>query len=71
MSEVNTAYERRDLLALLQLQLRIEQIDPNRIGQLSTKKLNAMMAVLKEQAKSLESELFQADDRIRMEFELP
>ena len=70
MSEVNTAYERQDLLALLQLQLRIEQIDPHTIGQLSTKKLNAMMAVLKEQAKSLESELFQADDRIRMEFEL-
>jgi len=71
MSEVNTAYERRDLLALLQLQLRIEQIDPHSIGQLSTKRLNAMTAVLKEQAKSLESELFQADDRIRMEFELP
>ena len=71
MTEVNTAYERRDLLALLQLQLRIEQIDPHAIGQLSTKKLDAMMAVLKEQAKSLESELFQADDRIRMEFELP
>lgn len=71
MSEVNTAYERRDLLALLQLQLRIEQIDLHTIGQVSTKKLDAMMAVLKEQAKSLESELFQVDDRIRMEFELP
>ena len=71
MSEVNTAYERRDLLALLQLQLRIEQIDPGTIGQLSEKKLNGMMVVLKEQATSLEGELFQADDRIRMEFELP
>jgi len=71
MSEVNTAYERRDLLALLQLQLRIEQIDPETIGQLSAKRLNAMMAVLKEQAKNLESELSQVDERIRMEFELP
>jgi len=71
MTEANTAYERRDLLALLQLQLRIEQIDPHAIGQLSTKKLNAMMAVLKEQAKSLESDLFQAEERIRIEFELP
>ena len=71
MSEVNTAYERRDLLALLRLQLRIEQIDPHAIGQLSTKKLDAMMVVLKDQAKTLESELFHADDRIRMEFELP
>ena len=71
MSEVNTAYERRDLLALLRLQLRIEQIAPNTIGQLSTKKLNAMMVVLKDQAKTLESELSHADDRIRMEFELP
>jgi hypothetical protein len=71
MSEVNTAYERRDLLALLQLQLRIEQIDPQAIGQLSTKKLNAMMVVLKEQAKCLERELLQADERIRTEFELP
>ena len=30
-----------------------------------------MMVVLKDQAKTLESELFHADDRIRMEFELP
>lgn len=71
MSEANTAYERRDLLALLQLQLRIEQIDAQTIGQLSTKKLSAMMAVLKEQAKNLEIQLFQADEEIRMEFELP
>lgn len=30
-----------------------------------------MMVVLKDQAKTLESELFHADDRIRMEFDLP
>jgi len=71
MSEVNTAYERRDLLALLQLQLRVEQIDPHAIGQLSAKKLSTMIAVLKEQANSLEGALFQADEQMRMEFALP
>ncbi len=71
MSEVNTAYGRRDLLALLQLQLRIEQIDLEAIGKLSVKKLDAMIAVLKDQAKSLEGDLLHAEDQIRMEFGLP
>lgn len=71
MSEVNTAYERRDLLVLLQLQMRTAQIDPHAIGQLAREKLEAMMSLLKDQAKSLENELFQTDQRIRMEFDMP
>jgi hypothetical protein len=71
MSEVNTAYKRRDLLALLRLQLRVEQIDPGAIGQLSAQKLAAMTSVLKEQAGSLERDLRRTEDEIRMEFGVP
>jgi hypothetical protein len=56
---------------LLQLQLRIAQIDANTIGKLSAEKLKAMMTVLKERARDLERELAQAGQQIRAEFGLP
>jgi hypothetical protein len=71
MSEANAAYARQDLLALLRLQLRIEQIDPEAIGKLSAKKLDSMITVLKDQAKSLDGDLLHLTGQIRMEFGLP
>ncbi|MFN0318338.1 MAG: J domain-containing protein [Burkholderiales bacterium] len=71
MTEANAAYARQDLMALLQLQLRIEQIDPAAIGKLSAKKLDSMIATLKEQAKSLDDDFLLLTDQIRMEFGLP
>jgi len=58
MQRVNAAYERSDLLALLQLQLEVEQIDSADIGALSETRLKHFNKVLTEQLAELEEELF-------------
>jgi hypothetical protein len=46
MGEVNAAYERRDLMALLTLQLRFEQIDATAISRMTTDKMAALTLLL-------------------------
>lgn len=55
MSEVNAAYERKDLNALLRLQLQCELVDASKAAALSEDRLKAMCNVLAEQIKTLES----------------
>jgi hypothetical protein len=57
MGEVNVAYERRDLLALLQLQLHIEQVDNITLGRMAQSRLIALSRLLSEQAKALKQDL--------------
>ncbi len=57
MGKANAAYERRDLLALLQLQLRIEQVDSVTIGRMAHSRLVALSRLLSEQAKALKQDL--------------
>lgn len=71
MSEANAAYDRRDLLALLQLQLRAELVDGRSVARLAQDKLAALTALLKERADLLQRELAVAEQRLRMEFALP
>ena len=56
MSAANAAYDRRDLLALLDLQLQAELADPDHLERLSAQRLQAVSRLLKEQAASLERE---------------
>ncbi|PRD70235.1 hypothetical protein C6P61_01925 [Malikia spinosa] len=56
MSAANAAYGRRDLLALLDLQLQAELADPDHLERLSAQRLQAVSRLLKEQAASLERE---------------
>ncbi|MEN9903877.1 MAG: hypothetical protein RLZZ555_442, partial [Pseudomonadota bacterium] len=56
MSAANAAYDRRDLLALLDLQLQAELADPDHLERLSAQRLDAVGRLLKEQAASLERE---------------
>ena len=70
MVEVNVANEKKDLLALLQLQLKVEQIDPAAISSLADDKLRHFNRVLKEQAVSLQAELTHEQQMFRMEFNL-
>lgn len=56
MSAANAAYGRRDLLALLDLQLQAELADPDHLERLSAQRLLAVTRLLKEQAASLERE---------------
>lgn len=70
MGQVNAAYERRDLMALLTLQLRFEQIDATAISRMTTDKMAALTLLLKEQAAALEENLFASMARVQDEFGL-
>ena len=70
MGQVNAAYERRDLMALLMLQLRCEQIDASAISRLTTEKMAALTLLLKEQAAVLEKDVHVAVSKVQQEFDL-
>ena len=57
MAQVNEAYARRDLLALLAVQLDIEQIDAAHLAGLPDARLQHYIRVLKDQKLALEEEL--------------
>jgi len=57
MQDVNRAYDARDLLALLELQLKIEQINPASLVDLGRERLVHYNRVLQEQLLRLEEEL--------------
>lgn len=71
MKEINTAYERRDLLALLQLQLRAELADGEMVSSLARDKVAALTVLLKERADVLTRELRDIERQTLAEFELP
>lgn len=70
MGEANAAYERRDLLALLQLQLRIEQVDSVSIGRMAHSRLVALSRLLSEQSKALSQDLLTLQLRLFDAFSL-
>ena len=57
MSEVNAAYGRKDLTALLRIQLQCEEIDASKLASLSEDKLKAMCVLLNEQHKAMQEDL--------------
>lgn len=65
MSDVNAAYDRKNLSELLQLQLHIAQIDSATLSRIADDKLNAMCLLLKEQVAALEEDEAQAQFEIR------
>ena len=71
MSQVNAAYQRRDLTELLQLQLHLAHADPDAIGDLADDKVNALALLLKEQLGALEHDLKVLEQQTSQEFDLP
>jgi hypothetical protein len=71
MQRVNQAYESHDLLALLQLQLQIEQIDESHIANASEQRLKHYNKVLAEQLAKLRDEAARVEYEFRAEFALP
>jgi hypothetical protein len=71
MKEANAAYERRDLLALLHLQMQAELVDAAHIAGLAKEKLAALTALLKERVTVLQREVYQLEMQAREEFDLP
>lgn len=70
MSEANVAYERQDLVAMLQIQMRIEQTDSQSLAQLAEEKIEAMSLLLKQQATELERDLYEHKQQVLQEFHL-
>jgi len=68
MKDANTAYERRDLLALLHLQMQAELVDAEHIAGMAKSKLTALTALLKERVAVLQRELYQIETQVRAEF---
>ena len=71
MSQVNAAYDKQDLLALLKLQLHAQQIDASAIHSVAEDKLKAWVALLRAQAKELTSDVQRIRMQIMGEFQLP
>ncbi len=70
MKEVNAAYERRDLLTLLQLQLQAALADGDMVANLAREKLVSLTVLLKERVGVLTQELYDIEMRTRAEFEM-
>jgi regulator of RNase E activity RraB len=68
MQRVNQAYDKRDLLKLLELQLELEHIDASTIAGLSEDRLKHFNKVLKEQLAELEQEIEQVELPLREQF---
>lgn len=71
MSEANAAYEKRDLVALLQLQARAELASPDAVHQLSDQRLASLTLLLKAQVAELERERAGRQQALAEEFDLP
>jgi flagellar biosynthesis GTPase FlhF len=56
MSEANAAYQRQDWVALMQIQLQAELVDPDHASRLSAQRLSELTLLLKQQAAALDRE---------------
>lgn len=68
MKRVNQAYESNDLLALLELQLQIEQIDADHIADAGDQRVKHYNKVLTEQLAGIKAEVESIEIAFRMEF---
>lgn len=70
MQRVNQAYDKRDLMRLLELQLELEHIDAKSIAGLSEDRLKHFNKVLKEQLEELENEIDHVEGALRAQFRM-
>ncbi|PZP23405.1 J domain-containing protein [Pseudomonas kuykendallii] len=70
MQQVNQAYERSNLLTLLQLQLEIEQIRPSNLADLADDKLKHFNRVLTDQLEEVRDEVANEEQLFRDCFDL-
>lgn len=71
MSEANAAYGRKDLVTLMQIQLRAELADPAAVSRMADDKLAALTLLLKQQVAELERERAARQGQLAAEFDLP
>ncbi|MCX8517863.1 MAG: J domain-containing protein [Rhodoferax sp.] len=70
MQRVNQAYEEKNLLRLLELQLELEHIDARALAELSGQKLRHYIKILKEQLAEIDQEIDSIEMPMRMHFDL-
>lgn len=71
MQRVNQAYEKKDLLKLLELQLAIEQIDAHAMANLSEGRLKHFNKILSEQLRELAEEILAVQMPLREQLNMP
>ena len=71
MQRVNLAYGKKDLLKLLELQLEIEQIDPEHLSNIADSRLKHFIKILKDQLSELNQETEQIEQMFRLSLNLP
>jgi len=70
MQRANQAYEKNNLLQLLELQLELEHIDQSAINNISEHRLKHYNKILKEQLIDLDHEIMRVEDSFRAQFGL-
>jgi hypothetical protein len=71
MQQVNVAYEAGDLLRLLELQLKLEQIDPDHASEVAEDRLRHYNTILDQQRKELQTELDDLEMPWQLQLDLP
>ncbi len=71
MAQANAAYDRKDLLALLRLQLEAELVDPDHLERASQARLQSLAVLLKQQAARLERQRQAEQQRWAHTLDLP
>ncbi len=71
MQRVNIAYGKKDLLLLLELQLEVEQIDPEHLNQIADSRLKYFNKILKEQLSELDQETQHIEGMFKLNLNLP
>lgn len=68
MQRVNQAYDKKNLLQLLELQLELEHIDQHAINNMSEDRLKHYNKILKEQLGELDQEIFHVEEGFKAQF---
>ena len=70
MQRVNAAYNKKDLLQLLELQLEVEQIDQKHLNNIAEDRLKYFNKILKEQFEELQQEILEIEQPFKMRLQL-
>lgn len=71
MQRINQAYDQKNLLLLLELQLELEHIDQTTINNITTSRLKHYNKILKDQLIELEHEIYHTEDMFKAQFGMP
>lgn len=71
MQKVNVAYNKKDLLQLLALQLEFEQIDQTQLNTIAEGRLKHFNKILQEQLDELQQEIYQIEHIFKIKLDIP